>query len=304
MARANADDLIFSFANKKISYVGVVLEKSIKAAQPRTFGSKAKDWADTGWLLKVEWEQLKPSFSPEKNIDHIKDLLPKIYSPYLTTLNKGRQGAYLAQISKDLADVITAKSKNKLDDFFKPVFGDFQDESDRLVLKNILSNKALSDTEKRRVAKARIGQGEFRQNVFQVITHCPVTGIGDEDLLVASHIKAWRDCNSYQERLDGENGLPLAPHIDKLFDKGFITFDNEGILIASQNLSGEIERAWGLTNKIGEKLIDVSDRRAKYLEHHRKNYFQLYNEILYPIKIYADKNFLYFNELSFVIGLC
>ena len=64
MARANADDLIFSFANKKISYVGVVLEKSIKAAQPRTFGSKAKDWADTGWLLKVEWEQLKPSLSP------------------------------------------------------------------------------------------------------------------------------------------------------------------------------------------------------------------------------------------------
>ena len=74
---------------------------------------------------------------------------------------------HLAQISKDLADVITAQSKNKLDDFFKPVFGGFQDESDRLVLKNILNNKSLSDTEKSRVAKARIGQGEFRQNAVQ-----------------------------------------------------------------------------------------------------------------------------------------
>ena len=30
MARANADDLIFSFANKKINYVGVYLKKASK----------------------------------------------------------------------------------------------------------------------------------------------------------------------------------------------------------------------------------------------------------------------------------
>ena len=50
------------------------------------------------------------------------------------------------------------------------------------------ADKTLSDTEKRQVAKARIGQGEFRKNVFEFVRHCPVTRIRDENLLIASHI--------------------------------------------------------------------------------------------------------------------
>lgn len=111
-------DFVFSFADKKISYVGSVLAKSIKAPQPNSFGQKAKDWAGTGWLLKVEWEELKFSFSLEKNINHIRDLLPKKYSPYNVKLNKGQQGAYLAQINEKLAKLIILESKQQIDDFF------------------------------------------------------------------------------------------------------------------------------------------------------------------------------------------
>ena len=98
--------------------MGSVLAKSIKAPQPNSFGQKAKDWAGTGWLLKVEWEELKFSFSLEKNINHIRDLLPKKYSPYNVKLNKGQQGAYLAQINEKLAKLIILESKQQIDDFF------------------------------------------------------------------------------------------------------------------------------------------------------------------------------------------
>jgi hypothetical protein len=43
--------------------------------------------------------------------------------------------------------------------------------------------------------------------------------------LKASHIKPWRDATD-GERLDGANGLLLSPHIDHLFDEGYITFSN------------------------------------------------------------------------------
>ena len=68
----------------------------------------------------------------------------------------------------------------------------------------------------------------------------PIIGFTDETFLIASHIKAWRDCNLYSVRLDGEIELPIAPHIDKLLDKGLITFDDNGILLVSKSLNTEV----------------------------------------------------------------
>jgi hypothetical protein len=50
--------------------------------------------------------------------------------------------------------------------------------------------------------------------------------------LRASHCKPWRDSDD-SERLDGENGLLLTPSIDHLFDRGFISFENNGRLLVS-----------------------------------------------------------------------
>jgi hypothetical protein len=40
-------------------------------------------------------------------------------------------------------------------------------------------------------------------------------------------IRCWRDANN-DERLDGENGLLLMPNADHLFDRGFISFEDNG----------------------------------------------------------------------------
>ena len=59
------------------------------------------------------------------------------------------------------------------------------------------------------------------------------THVDRAEHLVASHCKSWRECANAYERLDGENGLMLTPTIDHLFDRGFISFENNGELLIS-----------------------------------------------------------------------
>ena len=67
----------------------------------------------------------------------------------------------------------------------------------------------------------------------RIETHCRVTGVNRPEHLIASHCKPWRDSDN-AERLDGENGLLLTPSIDHLFDRGFISFENNGELLVSR----------------------------------------------------------------------
>ncbi|OIQ78569.1 hypothetical protein GALL_397160 [mine drainage metagenome] len=89
--------------------------------------------------------------------------------------------------------------------------------------------------------------------------------------LVASHIKPWSKSNDL-EKLDGFNGLLLSPHIDHLFDKGFISFTNRGTLLTAQNLHSEVLDKWHLerNQQVGQFSVDQN----KYLEYHRDMIFE------------------------------
>jgi predicted restriction endonuclease len=52
---------------------------------------------------------------------------------------------------------------------------------------------------------------------------------------VASHIKPWAKSNN-EERLDPYNGLLLLANIDKAFDLGYISFDDRGLILISEQL--------------------------------------------------------------------
>jgi putative restriction endonuclease len=52
-------------------------------------------------------------------------------------------------------------------------------------------------------------------------------------ILIGSHIKPWRECSN-EERLQGTNGLLLTPSADPLFDRAFISFDDNGELLVSR----------------------------------------------------------------------
>lgn len=127
----------------------------------------------------------------------------------------------------------------------------------------------LPPTEKDQVVRARRGQGVFRRRVEAVEAGCRLTGTTDPSLLIASHIKPWRDSTD-AERLDGHNGLLLAPHVDRLFDAHLISFEDDGaVLVASPRIREEMVR-WGLDPEAN--VGPFADRQGTYLAHHRAEF--------------------------------
>ncbi len=128
-------------------------------------------------------------------------------------------------------------------------------------------------TEAERWVVQRVGQEVFRD---ALLAHwegrCAVTGLAVRELLRASHIKPWADCESDAERLDVFNGLLLAPHLDAAFDKGFVTVDDDGGVVVSGALPGGeraglmLDRAWSVAR--------VTDAHRRYLRWHRERVFR------------------------------
>ena len=117
------------------------------------------------------------------------------------------------------------------------------DEAEQLVAdkveREILNNTTIDETERKSVVNARRGQGRFRRNLERFEMGCRITKVTDPRLLKASHIKPWARCSTNHERLDGNNGLLLAPHVDHLFDKGYISFADDGKILLSGALDAE-----------------------------------------------------------------
>ncbi len=118
--------------------------------------------------------------------------------------------------------------------------------------------------------KTRLNQTEFRRNVVAFWDgKCCVTGCGKTDVLIASHIKPWRACATRAESVDPYNGLLLVPNLDKLFDAGYISFEDDGRVIFSPELSEEDAAKMGVTKDT--KVTGLMPGHRKYLEYHREN---------------------------------
>ncbi|EQC1409929.1 HNH endonuclease [Providencia rettgeri] len=120
------------------------------------------------------------------------------------------------------------------------------------------------------LAKYRIGQSKFREYLFKKWkSKCVVTGIKHRELLIASHIKPWAESTS-AEKLDKFNGLLLSAHLDALFDKGFISFDDDGQIIISPKVEAE-KKVFGIDN---DMRFSIENEHKQYLKYHRENIFR------------------------------
>lgn len=136
--------------------------------------------------------------------------------------------------------------------------------------KLVLSPKDLVTT-KNIITAIRIGQSEFRKKLLQVLKKCPITGIDDNRILTASHIKPWVMATN-SERLDTNNGFLFSPTFDRLFDRGLITFTNNKALVVSPTFSNKnLERLNLRSNQFFPDLPIYG--REKYLEYHRSKIF-------------------------------
>ena len=139
-------------------------------------------------------------------------------------------------------------------------------------IKAVENDNTIKMTEKDSIVKSRIGQGIFRKGLIEywhgcAISQCPLTW-----MLIASHIKPWRDADN-QERLDPYNGLLLLPNYDKLFDLGYISFKSKGKIMFSRLLDKFNRETIGLTNNL--HLVKLEEQHLKYLKYHNDNCFLL-----------------------------
>lgn len=158
-----------------------------------------------------------------------------------------------------------------LEDVEKKDLGFFTVEKNKVVFKE---TKKLLSTEKIVEQKVRIGQSYFRAKLLSEMKSCPITGIDDKRLLIASHIKPWIHSDG-EERINTKNGLLLSPLFDKLFDKGIglITFTPEKKILISNKISKENIAKLNIFNEQKVESLDT-DGREEFLEYHRKFIFQ------------------------------
>jgi putative restriction endonuclease len=269
MSEVQPGDIVFSFCDTYIKAIGVVQSPAVTSPKPdfRTAGS---NWADAGWYVEVEFEVLENPIKPKDFIDEIVPHLAKKYAP-LQVNGNGLQGIYLTEISSEFGKLLIDLTKAniiKIQDDFSPlsaVEAEF-DLSLEIAAKGIEGN-----LEQVQLVKARRGQGIFKANVRLVETRCRVTGVSNIKHLRASHIKPWSKSDD-KEKISGYNGLLLAPHIDHLFDRGFITFGTDGRLIISDKLPVDVLSKWKLPEEMN--VGDFHKQQGAFLEYHSSEVFQ------------------------------
>lgn len=123
------------------------------------------------------------------------------------------------------------------------------------------------------ISKQRLRQDLFRTMVLSAYDYrCAVTGIEQPELLVAGHIKPW--ALDISQRLNPSNGICLNRLHDRAFDKGLITFEDNGELMFSPQIRpGTREKMliMGGTSRLRPPRRFLPDREL--LRFHRERIF-------------------------------
>lgn len=119
-------------------------------------------------------------------------------------------------------------------------------------------------------------QSFYKDTLMYEFQHtCPICGINIPHMLIASHIKPFRDCAHIYETLDHHNGLLLCRNHDYLFDQGLFSFDDHGAIMISQNLLHKHHLNNFAINKqitLAQQYMDTN--RKLFLKYHREHIFK------------------------------
>ena len=266
-------DLIFSFVDTRILAIGIAQSYCWESPKPLEFGTAGENWENIGWKVKVSFTRLLNKIRPKDHIEILRPLLPSKYSP-LQPSGNGLQSVYLTGLPVPLAEVLLGLIGKEIAPVtlaaceVKPVPADDLESWERKLEQQVVGNSTIPETDRLAIIRARNGQGLFKDRVSKIETRCRITGVDNPIHLVASHCKPWRDATN-EERLNGENGLLLTPSIDHLFDRGFIGFEDNGMLIISPVAHRPSLRRMGIET---EQVVNVGGftcGQRQFLDFHR-----------------------------------
>lgn len=269
MAKVEPGNIVFSYAKSQIMAIGVAQKPAYMAPKPKNFGNQGSNWADAGWLVEVEFSLLVAPIHPKEHLHLLRPYLISKSSP-LDEKGNGRE-RYLMEIDSTLAGLLLTISKAPMDLLTKELAPNPAEDSEYETALEIEARHFEGDLEKIQITKARRGQGYFKLNVRLYEDHCRVTGVSNIRHLRASHIKPWAKSND-NEKLDGANGLLLSPHVDHLFDQGFISFEDKGNILVAKNLNQHVLDQWGIA--IPANVGTFNELQKNYLDYHRNSVFE------------------------------
>ena len=120
-------------------------------------------------------------------------------------------------------------------------------------------------------------QNEFKDKLLERECKCALCNITYKPLLITSHIKPFhiiaKDAISNEEKkrqiTDVKNGLLLCTLHDAFFDKGLISFDNNGYIIFNENIPQDIKDDLFQVKQINKNLFSED-----YMYYHRNKIFK------------------------------
>jgi len=269
MRDVSPGDIVFSFCDTRIKAIGVVTGGAQTGPKP-DFGAAGANWSREGWFVPVDYCALNNQIRPKDHAAVLRPLLPTKYSP-LQESGDGLQSVYLAELPRALGETLIGLIGQAYWDAFSTIatYQTLYDPTDAEVMP--VEATIAGPTFREQLVRARRGQGVFRANVLLHEERCRVTGVSEARHLKASHIKPWRDATD-AERLDGSNGLLLSPHVDHLFDEGYITFSSSQQLVIVPEVRDKLLDAWGIDS--GVRVGEFSREQNAYLDYHRVNVFK------------------------------
>lgn len=276
-------DLVYSYANAGVQGFGFAKTHAYSCPRPNEFGKLGELWDTRGWRADIAFTRFPEPLRTADHADRLARFIPDKYSP-IKKDGFGNQGAYFAEIPEALAMAIADLADPTLTQYLRgnlleeggsenmeielPALIDWEDRQQRL----IESGQDVPETTRKALVHARVGQGVFKQNVMQWEQACRITKVHNPTHLIASHIKPWRESDN-EERLTPGNGLLLTPSIDHLFDRGFISFANDGELILSPIADKDSLQKMGVRTDRKVSVGSFNGDQRHFLEYHR-------NEIL------------------------
>ena len=133
-----------------------------------------------------------------------------------------------------------------------------------------VQNVAKIGIERETYVKQRVNQGVFRKELLNRYNKCCLCSVNLAECLIASHIKPWSNAEA-EEKLDVDNGLLLCPNHDRLFDSGFISFDEEGKILISPMLDPDNQTSMNIHNSM---RIEYKGKNKDFMKYHRENVFK------------------------------
>ncbi len=252
-------DIIFCNFERNIQFIAVAKTDAYEADHPITRAFNT--WQAKGNQVEIEIVDLETPLSIQGYIsDSFKIRFNAESNPKVICDNDSVFQGYMASLS-DAAGVILLKLAGDSESIVVEKSRYFSQHSPSINE----NEKKQKPTTKLALAESRIGQGKFRKDLLAHWETCPITGVLNPDLLIASHIYPWSLSND-TERLDPYNGFLLAVHVDRLFDKGLISFSDNGKIIISPLLSSKDAKALGINVSLA---ISVEPKHLPYLEKHR-----------------------------------